>query len=299
MVNSMENQGARPDMWLLLGPRQHNLGYPEEDVAAFRDAFGPEAVVMYDHLVMGVHGGRLVLRDLEGRPLQAPTVVYPRVDADTDCGLSLVSHLEAMGSVVFNSVEARLNCENKFRQLRLLSLAGLPVPDTYGSVHAALPNLFNTGIPDPCVVKAVRGRGGSRVFRATREILEDLHGSLRDDVPYVLQRYHGFRPGCDLRVVVVDGRAVAAKVRSSIKGFKSNVALGGTSEPCLGRFPAGERLACRAAVAVGADLAGVDLLFEPDGTFTICEVNTGPGSKDLPQVTPAIIEACAARVAER
>ncbi|MGR4878112.1 RimK family alpha-L-glutamate ligase [Streptomyces sp. LARHCF249] len=285
-------------MWLLLGPRQYNLGYPEEDVCAFRDAFGPESVVMYDRLVMGVDGGQLVLRDLEGRPVRAPSVVYPRLDADVDCGLSLVSHLEAMGSVVFNSVEARLNCANKFRQLRLLTLAGLPVPDTYCSVHAALPDVANAGVPDPCVVKAVHGSGGSRVFRATREMLEDLHGSLRDDVPYVLQRYHGFRPGRDLRVVVVDGRAVAAKVRSSIKGFKSNVALGGTSEPCLGRYPEGERLARRAAAAVGADLAGVDLLFECDGTFTICEVNTAPGSKDLPQVTPAIIAACATRVAE-
>ncbi|MFD9542436.1 hypothetical protein [Streptomyces sp. NPDC060022] len=71
-ANGMEHQGVRPDIWLLLGPRQHNLGYPAEDVAAFRDAFGPEAVVMYDHLVAGVHGGRLVLRDLEGCRAHVP-----------------------------------------------------------------------------------------------------------------------------------------------------------------------------------------------------------------------------------
>ncbi|MGP3690727.1 ATP-grasp domain-containing protein [Streptomyces sp. IBSNAI002] len=296
MVSISGTKGVRPDVWLLLGPSRYRCGYPDRDVAAFRAAFGSECVVTCDRLVMGVEGGRLVLRDVEGRPLLPPKVVYPRIRADLDGGLALVSHLQAMGSVIFNSVEARLNCVNKFRQLRLLTLAGIPVPDTYGSVHAPFTDILGAGVPDPCVVKAVRGSKGSRVFRATHDMLEDLHGSLRDDVPYIFQRFHAFRAGQDLRVVVVDGRAVAAKVRSSVTGFKSNIALGGTSQPCLGLYPEGERLACRAAEAVGAGLAGVDLLFEPDGTFTVCEVNTSPGTKELPEVTPAIIEACRARI---
>ncbi|MCB5164664.1 RimK family alpha-L-glutamate ligase [Streptomyces bambusae] len=295
-----EREGARPDMWLLLGPsrfRGRPGSYPEEDVVAFLGAFGPESVVTCDQLLMGVEGGRPVLRDLGGRTLLPPRLVYPRLGPDLAGKLELVSHLEAMGSRVFNSVEARLNCDNKFRQLRLLAAAGIPVSDTYMCVDAPLPDVVGAGVPDPCVVKAVRGTGGSRVFRATHEMLEDLHGSLRGDCPHLLQRFHGFRPGQDLRVVVVDGRAVAAQVRSSVKGFKSNVALGGTMEACLGRYPGAERLACRAAGAVGADLVGVDLLFEADGTFTVCEVNSAPGTKGLPEVTPAIIEACRTRAA--
>ncbi|WP_406191388.1 hypothetical protein OG331_48830 [Streptomyces sp. NBC_01017] len=114
--------------------------------------------------------------------------------------------------------------------------------------------------------------------------------------PGQVDRYHSFRTGSDLRVVVVDGHAVGAEVRTSIKGFKSNPALGGTAEPCLGRYLEAEQLACRAAATVGAEIAGVDLLFESSGAFTICEVNTAPGTKVLTEVTPAIIAACSARV---
>lgn len=44
-------------------------------------------------------------------------------------------------------------------------------------------------------------------------------------------------------------------------------------------------LAVRAAIAVGADLAGVDLLPAADGRLLISEVNSAPGWRALSKVT--------------
>ncbi|NJP82836.1 hypothetical protein HCK01_37150, partial [Streptomyces sp. AA8] len=58
---------------------------------------------------------------------------------------------------------------------------------------------------------------------------------------------------------------------------------------CAGRYPQAEQLAVRAARALGLDIAGVDLLFTSEDTFTICEVNAVPGWRpEMTAVTPAI-----------
>ncbi len=117
-------------------------------------------------------------------------------------------------------------------------------------------------------------------------------------MPFLFQRYVRHSHGRDLRVIVVDGRVVTAGVRTSANGrLKSNVAAGGTNVPCPGRYPAAEQLAVRAAKEIGLVVCGVDLLFEEDGTFTVCEVNAnvswGPA---MPEVVPALVAACAARL---
>lgn len=284
-------------MWLVVGPSPSGSPYPDGDVAAFREEFGPDSVIRAEEVFMEARGGRLSLHDPTGVEMIPPKVAYVRMAFEADRSMNLLTHLRLMGSLLFNGDEAQMNCANKFRQLQLLTLAGLPVPDTSTYVTAEISGAVAAGIPEPCVVKSSRGACGDRVFFADREMLDDISGNLLHDNPYLFQRYHGFRRGRDLRVVVVDGLPVGALIRSNrTGGFKSNISLGGAAEPCLGRYPAGEQLACRAAAAVGADLAGVDLLFEPDGSFTICEVNASPGTTCLPQVTPAIIAACAVRV---
>ncbi|MGR6998854.1 hypothetical protein ACU686_13120 [Yinghuangia aomiensis] len=130
-------------------------------------------------------------------------------------------------------------------------------------------------------------------------ILHDVQGSLADAVPFLFQDYVAHSHGRDLRVIVVDGRAVAAQVRtSSTSRLQSNVALGGNATGCLGLYPEGEALARDAARVLGLGVAGVDLLFEADGSFTVCEVNANVGWRapldDL--VLPAITAACRSRL---
>ncbi|MGY0459589.1 RimK family alpha-L-glutamate ligase [Kitasatospora sp. cg17-2] len=297
---------AVAECWLLTGSGLVDNGVVDELSDAFARALpGRFAVWRTDELLLGIEGGRLTLRDLDGRSLAAPGVVYARLATpglSTDREGTLLRHLVAMGAVLLNPLEAVLAGVNKFWQLQQLALAGLPVPDTRSYADAGLADVIGAGVPEPCVVKSVRGQRGGQVFLAPDAgMLREVHGSLRVESPYLFQRYVSHSHGRDLRVVVVDGHAVAAQVRSAVGGgLKSNVALGGTSVLCPGLHPEGEALAVRAAQALGLAVAGVDLLFEADGGFTICEVNANVGWREhMSEVTPAVVAACAARLDAR
>jgi RimK family alpha-L-glutamate ligase len=98
--------------------------------------------------------------------------------------------------------------------------------------------------------------------------------------------HHGF----DVRVLTVGGRVVGA-MRRWAQGWRTNLAQGGHPEPLqLPREWA--EMALRAAEAVGAEVAGVDLLPGRDGRVYVLEVNAIPGWRGLAQVTGLDIAAC-------
>ncbi|CAM5244747.1 hypothetical protein GCM10010299_10950 [Streptomyces tanashiensis] len=299
--------------WLLLCPgrRRGADGAAGRDpgpvtsslIAAFAAELGHRtAVVHSSRLVLGVEGGRLTLADTGGRPVPAPAVAYarlstPRLSADRE--ITLLRHLAAMGTRLINPAEAVLTAVNKFWQIQQLAAAGIPVPDTRSHTDAPLEHVLDAGVPEPCVVKAVRGHRGRRVFLATDDkSLRAVMGSLDDRHPYLLQRYVAHSHGRDLRVIVVDGRAVAAAVRTAGDDrLVSNLAQGGTHTVCTGRHPDAEALAVEAAGVIGLGVAGVDLLYEADGSFTVCEVNCNPTWRpDMPGIAEAVATACRSRL---
>jgi ribosomal protein S6--L-glutamate ligase len=91
-------------------------------------------------------------------------------------------------------------------------------------------------------------------------------------------------PGWDLRVFVLGGRVLTSMRRHSNGDWRTNVAQGGSGEVVRVGVDE-ERLALRAAVAVGASVAGVDLLPGPDGEWYVIEVNAVPGWRALAAVT--------------
>src|SRR5262249_32561593 len=93
-------------------------------------------------------------------------------------------------------------------------------------------------------------------------------------------------PGFDLRVFVLKGAILGAMRRHAAPGeWRTNVSLGGRAQPC--RLSAEEeRLAIGAARAVGAGVAGVDLILDLDrGRPVVLEVNAVPGWRALSRVT--------------
>jgi len=91
-------------------------------------------------------------------------------------------------------------------------------------------------------------------------------------------------PGWDLRAFVVGGRVLASMRRFARDDWRTNVAQGGRAEP-VRLNGTEEELALRAAAAVGAPVAGVDLLPGPDGEMYVIEVNAVPGWRALAPVT--------------
>jgi RimK family alpha-L-glutamate ligase len=90
-------------------------------------------------------------------------------------------------------------------------------------------------------------------------------------------------PGRDVRAFVVGDRVVAAAWRSA-PGWRTNVAQGARAERAE-LPPEWEDLSLRAARAVGAEYAGVDLLPADAGGVFVLEVNGIPGWRALQQTT--------------
>jgi tetrahydromethanopterin:alpha-L-glutamate ligase len=103
----------------------------------------------------------------------------------------------------------------------------------------------------------------------------------------------------DLRLLVVGGEIAGAMERET-DSWRANIARG--ARPRAVTLGDDERgLALAAAVALEADVAGVDLLIGPDGEAVVVEVNGIPGWQALQSVcerdlTQLVARACEALV---
>lgn len=202
-----------------------------------------------------------------------------------DKDVYLARRLERAGFRLFNSAFAVETCDSKAQTA--LALNGVaPMPKTI----IAPKTFLNVGYTDltflddaakvlglPFVIKEEYGSFGQQVYLANtldeaKQIVSDLCGK-----SFVMQQFVSDSFGRDIRVNVVGGKAVCAMLRVSRSDFRSNITLGGTTEPHT-LTKEEETVALAAAKAVGADFAGVDVLFGAEGPL-ICEVNSNPHFK--------------------
>jgi RimK family alpha-L-glutamate ligase len=193
--------------------------------------------------------------------------------------------IENRGVRVVNSPRAIERSVDKFYTTTLLHDAGLLVPETEVCERAeeAMAAVRAMG---EVVIKPIFGSLGHGMVRVSDpdtalrvvRVLEQIKA-----VFYVQQAIdHG---GRDLRIFVVGGRVVAAIERRAPAGeWRTNVAIGG-SATAVKASPELQHVAVRAAAAVGADYAGVDVLPARDGSVFVLEVNGIPGWQGLQQAT--------------
>jgi ribosomal protein S6--L-glutamate ligase len=199
--------------------------------------------------------------------------------------MDALHRLQAAGIAVLNPPAAVEACVDKYLASARLAAAGLLVPATIICQHADAAMEAFAALGNDVVVKPLfgsEGRGMMRIADAdlawrTFRTLERLQSVL------YLQQFVA-HPGWDMRAFILDGRVLAAMRRHANGGWRTNVAQGGTAEPV--RLSAEEEaLALRAAAAVGAPLAGVDLLPGPGEKIYVLEVNAVPGWRALAPVT--------------
>lgn len=188
------------------------------------------------------------------------------------------SGLEAAGVQVINKAAAIELCGDKWRTSVALRQAGLPVPRTALALtpDAALDAIERFGYP--AVIKPLVGSWGRLVTalhdrHAAVAVLEYVAAlpSPQSHVVYVQEMVSG--ADHDIRAIVIGGEVIGAVYRRSDQ-WRSNVALGAITEPCP-VTPELEELARSAALAVGADVAGVDLLTDINDRLLVLEVNSG------------------------
>jgi ribosomal protein S6--L-glutamate ligase len=198
--------------------------------------------------------------------------------------MDLLARWEAAGVPVVNPPKAVEVAVDKFLASAKLQAVGLRVPRTIvcQTSDEALQAFELLG--RDVVVKPLfgsEGRGIARVVDAaialrTFRLLEQLGAVL------YLQEFIEHE-GCDLRLLVLGDRVLGMR-RSNPLDWRTNISRGARAEP-LDVTPELTEIAHRAASAVGAPLAGVDLLPARDGTLYAIEVNAVPGWKALSGVT--------------
>jgi tetrahydromethanopterin:alpha-L-glutamate ligase len=186
---------------------------------------------------------------------------------------------------VANTPRGIERCVDKAATSFLCFKNAIPTPETFAlqSPRQARALARRECQRGPLVLKPLFGAQGRGLKLIRRE--SDLPNIESMAGVYYLQRFVGVdREGySDVRVLVAQGRVLAAMTRRAGQWI-TNVKLGAKPEPVT--IDAEMRdLAVRAAAAVEADFAGVDLLRGPDGRLTVIEVNSMPGWQGLQSVT--------------
>lgn len=200
--------------------------------------------------------------------------------------LGLLHALRELGVTVWNDACAIERCVDKSTTTFFLQKAGLPTPRTFAGVDRAsaeeiVSRLASEG--HKIVEKPLFGAQGKGIRLI--ETASDLSPPEAVDGVYYLQE---FVPPAqehhqDWRLFVCGGRVVASMIRHGADWI-TNIKLGARAEVAIAGQELAE-LAVGAAVCVGADYAGVDIIQARDGRFLVLEVNSMPAWNGLQKVT--------------
>jgi ribosomal protein S6--L-glutamate ligase len=195
--------------------------------------------------------------------------------------------IAAAGIPVLNPPRAVEAAVDKYLTLSLLERSGVTVPPTWAGESASDALEAFKALGGDVVVKPLFGSEGRGLMRISDAELawRTFHALERLNAVLYVQRVVR-HPGYDLRVFVLQGSVLGVMRRHAPPGeWRTNVSLGGRAESCR-LDPEAERLALAAARAIGAEMAGVDLIGDLDlGRLVVLEVNAVPGWRALARVT--------------
>ncbi len=245
------------------------------------------ALVRYEGLVATIRG-RIALTS-GAATLDAADLVLARIipNGSLEQVIFRVDALHALqdhGVRVVNSARAIERTVDKFWTSTILARHGLSTPDTVvcESIDAAYE--ARRALGGDVIVKPLFGSMGLGMVRVSDEdmafrvfrAIESLRGI------FYVQRVVE-HDGRDVRAFVVGDRVLGAIERRAA-GWRTNISRGGEAG-AIDLPAAWADLALRAARAVGATYAGVDLLPARDGTVHVLEVNGIPGWRGLQEAT--------------
>lgn len=218
-----------------------------------------------------------------------PGVILPRQGAQiTESSMVVLSHLHAMGIPFVNGPESILAARNKFLTMQILAAEGIKVPDS-AFVNSA--SGFFDAVDQlggyPVVCKKTIGRKGRGVFlvQGKEQGADLMEKQLVSSEGLMLQRFIPPDGRRDLRVFVIGGRVAGAMEIFALEGdFRANFSISGKSMPV--DLPGkAEKAAIQSALAMGLEIAGVDLIGEGENGYFVIEANYAPGFRGLEAAT--------------
>lgn len=205
----------------------------------------------------------------------------------------LATFLKNAGIPIFNDPDVIETCDNKAKQYLALANHGIPMPQTiiapkvYPTYTIADSGYYETVLQQlglPMIIKEGHGSFGMRVYLIETE--EEFYAKTDElrGVDYIFQKFIATSRGRDIRVNIVGDEIVASMYRFSETDFRANITNGGVAE-IIKLTEKQKMLAIRAAQAVSAEFAGVDLLFGENDEPLVCEVNAAAHIRNIYNVT--------------
>jgi ribosomal protein S6--L-glutamate ligase len=196
--------------------------------------------------------------------------------------MDALASLETCGTVVVNAPRSMEIAVDKYLATARLTAAGIRSPRTCACQTADDALEAFRALGSDVVVKPLFGGEGKGLLRVSEENLawRTFQTLARINAVLYLQEFIE-HDGFDIRLLVI-GSQVWGMRRINVRDWRTNVSRGANTEP----FPvddASTRLALSAARAVGASIAGVDVLLGRDGEPYVLEVNAVPGWRALSQ----------------
>lgn len=203
---------------------------------------------------------------------------------DFECGvlldkdISLGYILEKNNIRVFNSPDAVRICDSKILTYINLMNSDIPMPKTtvlpfkFSNMEYTDFKFENEITKYPIIIKEEFGSLGQQINLVYNK--EEFHNIVLKSSSRLLVQEYIECDGSDIRVFIVDGKALCAMKRHNEKDFRSNCAGGGSGEA----YPLNPTLceiAEKASKLLKLDFCGADII-EKDGSYYLIEVNSNP-----------------------
>jgi ribosomal protein S6--L-glutamate ligase len=211
--------------------------------------------------------------------------------------MDALARLEASGVPVINPPQAIEAAVDKYLSTCRLVDAGFTVPRTAvcQTPEHAMEAFARLG--GHVVVKPLFGGEGRGITKLDDPALAERAFKMLTQLGAVLYVQEFIEhEGFDLRILVIGDRVLGMR-RRNLLDWRTNVSRGAAAEPLVVTDELAT-LARRAATAVGAPLAGVDLLPARDGTLYAIEVNGVPGWRALARTLQVDVAALVLRLVE-
>jgi RimK family alpha-L-glutamate ligase len=210
-----------------------------------------------------------------------------------DKDVVLAKKLEMEGIKVFNSSKAIKICDNKKLTALCMEANNVPMPKTicapmtfeaFGYNKLEFLDYVIKTLSFPFVIKEAYGSFGQQVclIESPEEAKEVITRAGYKEL--IFQEFVSSSCGKDIRINVVGGKVVASMLRFNERDFRSNITNGGQMQR-VDITEAQEEIAIQACSAAGLDFAGVDVLFGPNNTPILCEINSKPHFKTTLECT--------------
>lgn len=217
-----------------------------------------------------------------GKKLEGFSAVLPRISNNmTRYGCAIVRQFEMQGKWTASSSIAITRARDKLRAAQILTKAGVNTPKTLVSRNSTDIDGLIDQIGLPVIIKLATGTHGNGVVladtkKAAKSALQAFYLYNEDGTNILLQEYIEESAGTDIRAFVVGSRVVASMKRQSLDDdFRSNLHKGGEGRS-IKLTQEEEKIAIKAAKAMGLHIAGVDLMRSKRGPLVL-EVNASPG----------------------